>query len=318
MRNALCMFLLIIFSRSVAAQTKNSRSPISGRTVVEGQPARIRLAPHVTTTIRLPEPVNSVIVGDSNLFQAEYSPNEPLLIFARAITSRTAESNLVISTSGGRQFVLLLRNVGPFADEGDVDLLVTCRAAGLFFIEEALPGAVISETVNLGSTALRESLRNGNNLTSRTVDEPALDEIIKRQHRQTIQKLYGSRIRVGIGHVTEQGSQLIVPFSVVSSKSDPIELVPPQVQLAGQAKGGIFRRIRWNTVQQLRVQAYQMSGRRLSRGERIDAVVVFERPSIKESTERLLLQIADSAAVDQPTLAPITFRQTQSQERDDE
>src|SRR5437667_1937990 len=104
MRKTLCLSLLIILSGSVAAQTKNTRIPTAARTVFEGQPATIRLAPHVTTTIQLPEPVNSVIVGDANLFQAEYSPNEPLLVFARAVTPGAAQSNLVISTAGGRQF----------------------------------------------------------------------------------------------------------------------------------------------------------------------------------------------------------------------
>ena len=137
-----------------------------------------------------------------------------------------------------------------------------------------------------------------------------LDEILNRQRDQKIQKLYGDRIRVGIGRVTEDGSHLIVSFSVIGSGSDPAELVPPQVQLSGQTKSGIFRRARWTTVQQLPVETYQLSQRRLDPGGRIDGVVVFERPRIKQSAEKLMLQIADSAAVDQPTLAPISFRPT--------
>jgi len=59
----------------------------------------------------------------------------------------------------------------------------------------------------------------------------ALGEIVSRQRNQAIDSLYGDGIRVGIGQVTEQGSRLIVSFSVISSKSETIELVPPQVQL---------------------------------------------------------------------------------------
>ena len=59
-----------------------------------------------------------------------------------------------------------------------------------------------------------------------------------------------------------------------------------------------------------------MSQRRLDPGGRIDGVVIFERPAIKQSTETLMLQIADSAAVDQPTLARISFRQTTPLEKD--
>src|SRR5580700_2715339 len=112
-----CLSLLIILSGSLAAQTKSTRIRDASRTVFEGQPAVLRLAPHMTTTIRLPEPVNSVIVGDSNLFQAEHSPSEPLLVFVKPVTSTAAQSNLVISTAGGRQFLLLLRSPGPSAEE---------------------------------------------------------------------------------------------------------------------------------------------------------------------------------------------------------
>jgi len=35
--------------------------------------------------------------------------------------------------------------------------------------------------------------------------------------------------------------------------------------------------------------------------------VVFERPSFKQSNETVLLQMADSGAVDRPALAPIGF-----------
>src|SRR5207244_7281272 len=117
------------------------------------------------------------------------------------------------------------RSLGSSADGGEsgVDLLVTCRAAGVFFIEETFPTTVISETITLG-----------HGFVSRSEDEPRLDEIVNRQRRQAIEKLYGDRLRVGIGQVTEYGSRLIVPFSVMSWKSEAIELVPPPVQLAGQ------------------------------------------------------------------------------------
>jgi hypothetical protein len=315
MRQAFFLSILITLPGLLSAQTKVAGNRNIIRTVFEDQPATLLLAPHVTTTIRLPDPVNSVIVGDSNLFQAEYSPNEPLLVFARPVTSIVGQSNLVISTSHGRQYILLLRSLGPSADDGGakVDLFVTCRAAGGFFIEDSFPTAAISQTVRLGS-ALSESERNDNRLP-KNEDTLALDEIVRRQHRQPAGNLFGDRVRVGIGEVMEEGSRLIVPFSVISRASEVIELVPPQVQLSGQTKPGIFRRGRYTTVQQLPVETYRLSQRRIGPGERVDGVVVFERPAIKQSTERLLLQIADSAAIDQPTLATINFRSTKPPEK---
>ncbi len=321
MRKNLCMLLLIILSGSLAAQTENTRNRNASKVVFEGLPTTIRLAAQMTTTIRLPEPVNSVILGDSNLFQAEYSPNEPLLVFARPIGSAMVQTNLVISTTRGRQFILLLKSLGvsPGETESGADLLVICRAAGLNFIEETFPSALISETVGLESAANPPRLTR---LNSARAPESgtglALDEIVNRQRQQKVGKLYGDRIRVGIGQVTESGSQLIVPFSVMSSKFESIELVPPQVQLAGQDKTGIFRHTRWTTVQQLPLHQYEMSRRRIEPGGRADGVVVFERPPIKQSTEGLFLQIADSAQIDKPTLAPINFKQAKFMENDHE
>ena len=310
----LCLSTLIFLTGLLAIPTKSHGVGAESKTVIEGKPATLTLAPGVTTTIRLPEPVNSVILGDPSLFQAEYSPNEPLLVFARPISPSTAQSNMVISTTRGRQFILVLRSDSASEDKTGppVDLLVICRPAGGFFIEETFPAALVSETVPLRNSALSEFRSSDRN------DDWALEETLRRQRGRQIDKPYGEGIRVAIGEVMEQGSRLIVSFSVVNSKPVALELVPPQVQLAGQTKGGILKRTRWTTVQQLPVQAYQWSQRRLNSGVRADGVVVFERPVIKQSTEGLFLQVADSAAIDQPTLAPIAFRPTGSLENEHE
>ena len=44
----------------------------------------LRLAPRVATSIRMPEPVNSVVVGDPENFQAEHSEREPELVTVKA------------------------------------------------------------------------------------------------------------------------------------------------------------------------------------------------------------------------------------------
>ena len=309
MQKTLCLVLIFILSASLAGQITSTREK-AAKTVFEGQPATLRLAPHRTTTIRLPDPVNSVIVGDSTLFQAEYSPDEPLLVFAKPIAATVAESNLIISTTQGRQFVFSLKSLGglPADATSGVDLLVNCRPAGIFFIEETFPSALISETLDLSTTTIPSVGIGGAKSDSASANPSALDDLVRRQGQQPLRSLSGEDIRVGIGQVQEDGSRLIVSFSVVNSRSERIELVPPQVQLAGQTKSGMLRRTRWNTVQQLPVDEYRISNRRIEPRGRVDGAVVFERPSLKQSTEGLFLQIADSAAIDRPTLAPISFR----------
>ncbi len=184
MRKTLWSSLLIILSVSLAAQTTGTLEK-TGKTIFEGQPATLRLAPHLTTTIRLPDPVNSVVVGDSNLFQAEYSPDEPLLVFAKPLTATAAESNLVISTTHGRHFVLSLKSPGslPAGVASDVDLFVNCRPAGIVFIEETFPSTLIPETLDLGRAAV-PGLSSGTAPDSAT-DRFELDDLVHRQAQQS-------------------------------------------------------------------------------------------------------------------------------------
>jgi hypothetical protein len=96
-------------------------------------------------------------------------------------------------------------------------------------------------------------------------------------------------------------------FSVINMQDHAVELMPPQVQLAGKVKKGtIVRHKVWSNSEQLPVAEFPLS-RRLGPAERADGVLVFERPPFKESNETLLLQMADSGAVDRPALAPIGF-----------
>jgi hypothetical protein len=242
MRTLYRTVLIAFLCGPLSAQTTDSFHRSSPRMVFEGRPGTLQLAPHVTTTIRLPEPVNSVVVGDSSLFQAEYSPNEPLLVFARPIVTGNAETNLVISTIEGRQFVLLLRSIGAAADEKavGVDLFVVCQAAGVRFIEESFPSVVIADTVRLRE-ATNPSAK-ADTWDSAPAESELLDALVNRQHLQRIPKFYGDSFRVGIGEVVEHGARMTVSFSVMNPKSEPIELVLPQVQLANRSKGAFSNR----------------------------------------------------------------------------
>jgi len=94
----------------------------------------------------------------------------------------------------------------------------------------------------------------------------------------------------------------------VNPQDRAIEILPPQIQLAGKVRAGfIIRRSRWGSSEQLPVQDFRLSRRRLGAGERADGVVVFARPSFKQSNESIFLQVAESGAVDKPALAPIGF-----------
>jgi hypothetical protein len=304
----------------------------------------VYLAPRYATAIRLPEPVNSVVVGDPGSFSAEHSEREPQLVFVKPITPKPAQTNLLISTTRGLQVSLLLVSRGEAKGDGeaDIDFLMRYKPSGQFIVQPAeMVSAVVPQTAALASASVTVASPNasvpvvptalGTGVSGRDHATPqlvaanttktgptALDDLLERQRRAPLPTLYGQKpgvsppgkelIRAGVSEVIDQGTAVVVLFSALNAEDHAIELMPPQVQLGGLRKTGkLIRKSRWTTAEQLPVTDFRMSRRRLGPGERADGVVVFQRPSFKQSNETLFLQMAESGAVDRPALAPIGF-----------
>src|ERR1035438_2268534 len=115
---------------------------------------------------------------------------------------------------------------------------------------------------------------------------------------------YTTLFRSGVSEVIDQGKEVVVPFSAVNVQDNAVELMPPQVQLGGKVRKGTIRHhFVWSNSEQLPVEDFRMSQRRIGHGKRADGVLIFQRPGFKQSNETLLLQMADSGAVDRPPLA---------------
>ena len=318
---------------------------VVGRPIRDGQVTTVFLAPRYVTAIRMPEPVNSVVVGDPASFSAEHSDREPNLVFVKPITTKAAQTNLLISSTRGLQASLLLISRGEPKDEEQrgVDFLMRYKPAGQFIIQPADSLSImIPQTVAVGSTAPlfsdsglpvpivpasstarrgwteRPALPPSMAANSTKKDRAALDDLLDRQQRAPLPVLYGQKpgisppgkelVKTGVSEVIDQGSEVVVLFSAVNVQDHAVQLMPPQIQLGGmKRRGKIIRKSRWSTAEQLPVTDFRMSRRRVGPGERSDGVVVFQRPSFKQSTETLLLQMAESGAVDRPAFAPIGF-----------
>src|SRR5258708_4809329 len=113
----------------------------------------LRLAPRVATSIRMPEPVNSVVVGDPENFQAEHSEHEPELVTVKPVAPQPAQTNLLITTTLGHQANLLLISFGDQngpTQTVDVLLKYGKPAAGSFLVEESpFSPSFIAETQKL-------------------------------------------------------------------------------------------------------------------------------------------------------------------------
>lgn len=276
-------WIVVVLAVPLLAQVK----PVVSQRAPTGQVQVVRVAARFATAIRVPEAVSSVVVGDPERFLVEHSEKEPALVLVKPVSAEAAESNLLVLTASGRQLSFLLRAepAGPKA----VDFVMAYGQAGSFLVgESAIAGSEVANTA-----AIRPFVDSATD---------ALQPLLDRQRLAALPALYGDRVQAGVSEVIDQGRTVIVLFSAVNPQAQAIEIMPPQVQLAGKA-----RRNRWTTSEQLPVQDFRLSRRRLGPGERADGVAVFARPGFKQSHESLFLQVAESGAVDKPALAPIGF-----------
>jgi len=327
------MFWIVPLLELVGGAHGQVQPQVVGQSIRDGQVTTVFLAPRYVTAIRMPEPINSVVVGDPASFSAEHSDRELNFVFVKPITPKAAQTNLVISSTRGLQVNLLLVSRGEPKGEGQpaVDFLMRYKPAGQFMIQPSdSPSAVIPQTITVGSkvsvpsasvpsTEIElASLNARGGLKERPPSQPlvaanstkvertALDDLLDRQRRAPLPVLYGHKpgisppgkelVKTGVSEVIDQGSEVVVLFSAVNVQDHAVELMPPQIQLGGMKKSGkIVHKSRWSTSEQLFVTDFRMSRRRrLGPGERADGVVVFKRPSFKQSTETLLLQMAES------------------------
>jgi hypothetical protein len=325
------------------AQVPNIIPQVRVKDVGDGKVTVVEVAAHFVTAIKLPEPVNSVAIGDPALFQVEHSEHEPLLVLVKALTEKRAETNVLISSIHGRQFSLLLISGASVTGPGKVDFVLQYKVATSFLVEpEIVPFPLVGQTkaINDRTTPVDLSPDDANRRSAKsavvpsafrsTTDNPhsetpssgaaptSLDALLERQKSTPLPTMYGERIetegikgdrlRVGVSEVIDGGQQVTVLFSVVNTSRHAILLMPPQVQLGGKIKSGrIVKHERWAAAEQLGIVDFRLSHRRVGVGSRADGVVVFERPPYKQSNEELFLQMADSGAVDRPALAPIGF-----------
>src|SRR5208337_3860248 len=255
MRNALVFgwLSLAVLTATAGAQQTTITPQVRTKPTADNKITAIELAAHFVTAIRVPEPVNSVVVGDPALFQVEHSEHEPELVFVKALTNEHAESNLLISTARGRQISFLLVSGGESPISAKVDFLLRYQPSGSFLVEpDAVPFALVAQTASVskaqaaivssvaspsgaGGALLPASLTTANAPLETAPTQPkpdSLDSLLERQKQAPMPVLYGERpegdevkgdrLRAGISEVLDGGQQVIVLFSVVNTSKHAI------------------------------------------------------------------------------------------------
>jgi hypothetical protein len=263
----------------------------------------LHLRPEFESTIRMPEEITSVILGSPGDFKAEHNEGEPNYVYVKPITKVPAQSNLLIATKSGQHVTLELISDGTEIGEKTqpVDFLIEYRSARSFLIDGDL-GAIPSPTV-----AKKE--RGGSDTRTATAPLSNLDlEFIEQQKVNSPKwtKWQEKQIETSIGDIRQWSNHTAISYSILNNSNQPVEIVPPQIQIAGrkmkkkkEGKGIIS--------DQLEIRDYRLSTTRLEPGARADGIVIFDRPNFKQSTEKLFLQIAQADQVDRPVLIRLPF-----------
>jgi hypothetical protein len=282
--------------QAIVAQTAMPQARIVTLSVNPGQAVVLHLRPGYVSSVRVLEEVSSVVLGDPGTFKAEHSEAEPQLVFFKTASPKPAHTNALITTKSGHEIALSLVSQGKLDSTEPVDYVLTCERPRSFLIAPSSGSFVIGET---------KSLAPNDPPTSQSPPKPTSpeQEFLNAERLQN-PHWQGKALQIAVGQPLERMQEMIVPFAILNSSRNPIEILPPQIELAGASRDKHRKAMKAEPVA---IKDYWISTRQLAPGARADGVVFFERPSFKESRERLLLSVAQADAVDRPVLVPIAF-----------
>jgi hypothetical protein len=269
----------------------------------------LHLRPEFESTIRMPEEVTSVILGSPGEFKAEHNEGEPEYVYVKPITKDAVQSNLLIATRSGQHVTLELVSEGAGSPNKaqPVDFLIEYRTARSFLISSD------SQSRAKPSAPAKDEDQSFNGVKAGTGSAPlsSLDEAFKQQESVNAPKWTkweDKEIETSIGDVRQLRNETMISYCVLNNSNQPIEIVPPQIQMTGRKATKKKKREGKGIISdQLEIRDYRLSTTRLEPGERADGVVIFDRPNFKESTEKLFLQIAQADQVDRPLLIHLPF-----------
>lgn len=286
-----CLILFLLPIEWIFAQTptRGTRSGVMTLFLQPNAAATVHLGSGYVTSVRLPDDVSSIVIGDPHKFKAEHADAEPRLVFLKTVSDRAARSNALITTRSGEMVELDLVGLGKGADSAQLDLFIDCRRERRTLVVSA--SEIFSPSADSAAPV-----------------SPAQPDLmgreLERQGKTSFPYWNRDRLAASVGDCVGDGQRTIVGFSLVNHSDRVIELLPPQVELAGSTAGKKGKPFK---SQPILVSTYRLTSRRIGAGERVDGVLAFERPAFKEAGEALRLRLAQADQVDHPLLLPIPF-----------
>jgi hypothetical protein len=213
----------------------------------------------------------------------------------------------LIATKSGLHVTLELISDGSGTSGSalPVDFLIEYHTSRSFLIA----GSASAEHVRVEPTGIASpSTQSRIPVAAKSIS--AIDEEYELQIRVNAPawtKWEGKQIETSLGDIRQWSNQTVISFSILNASTQPVEVVPPQIQISGRAVKKKKKEGKSLTADQLLIREYRLSTTRIEAGARADGVIVFDRPNFKQSTEKLYLQIAQADQVDRPILVRLPF-----------
>ncbi|MBV9434570.1 MAG: hypothetical protein JOZ44_00880 [Acidobacteria bacterium] len=295
------LVVAVIFFSAVALPQTHTGKIVPAITTVPietGTVTVLHLAEGYATSVKVPEEITSVVIGNPTTFRAEHSEAEPQLVFIKPVTSAQCESNALITTKSGQHISLYLVSGGRSAASARVDFLLEYRLPQSLSSASDRESFLIPETISLLPKDAIEPPRAF--VQEKNV---VIRELEKQQHSASL-VWQGKELLGAVGNPVRQDDLEILSFSVLNNSKRTIELLPPQIELTNTDHANGSRQIK---AEPIAISDFRMTARRLEPSERIDGVVVFKRPAFKESSERISLEIIDAESIDKPLRLVVPF-----------
>ncbi len=222
------------------------RARVATVTINSAEVTVLHLRPEFESVIRMPEEITSVILGSPGDFKAEHNEGEPDYVYVKPITKQPAQSNLLIATKSGQHVTLALISdgVGTASSSSPVDFLIEYRNTRSLLVVSDTGG--LSGSAASGATTEHASQRDSPANAMGTASNPSAfgveyDQQV-RMNAPNWTKWEGKQIETSIGDVRQWSNQTVVSYSIFNSSNQPVEVVPPQIQIAGHKVGKKKRR----------------------------------------------------------------------------
>jgi hypothetical protein len=204
-------------------------------TINPSEVTTLHLRPEFESTIHMPEEITSVILGSPGNFKAEHNEGEPEYVYVKPITKEATESNLLIATKSGLHMTLDLISdgIGASGSALPVDFLIEYRTSRSFLIT----GSAGAERVRVEPTGTASpSTQSRISVAAKPLS--SIDEEYELQMRVNAPgwtKWEGKQIETSLGDIRQWSNETVISFSILNASDQPVEVVPPQIQISGRA-----------------------------------------------------------------------------------